>query len=191
MVKDQVESNKLAWGIKQRPWFKKNLFALFNSGRTFKYRRHQHVSHSTLSKKKGFFICKKVPNLNQQNYFILAKILVWPFNLTLPSPRYLYINHHFLDNLLIMALQGNLDFTKSQGTKEIGLLYREFIISSFCGKHFTVTLARLKLKYNYHSLYQGSIKSRFHCITTPHFRDFGKKLLNLIVKDNEKKHLLQ
>lgn len=43
------------------------------------------------------------------------------------------------------SLLWNLDLTKCylRDSEETGLLYRGFVISRFCGKHFTVTLVGL------------------------------------------------
>lgn len=53
----------------------------------------------------------------------------------------------------MITVQWNLDLMKCQGTREVGLLYQRFVILRVCAIPFTVTLARLKLKY--HTFYQG------------------------------------
>lgn len=64
---------------------------------------------------------------------------------------------------LVFQLQCNLDLTKCQGAGEIGFLYRGFVISRFCGIHFTVTLARRIICYTEDFVIERFVKSRFHC----------------------------
>ena len=57
-----------------------------------------------------------------------------------------------------------IDLTKCQGTREIGLLYRGFIMSRFCSVHFKRPRWRIQFVILRTSLNRGSLKSRFHCV---------------------------
>ena len=67
------------------------------------------------------------------------------------------------------SIQWELDLTKCQGTWEIGLLYRRFVISKFFFIHFTITGLRNMVRYTEIFVIKRIVKSRFHCITNPRY----------------------